>query len=98
MAEPKGQRADRRADRGPHDQGEHDSSHAAGGGERLAAANEAMYEHRRNHHLEQVPACLAKRGAKRQRHVVVRQQIADHHARPELQAEQIQERDPDADR
>src|SRR5437868_11981331 len=63
-----------------------------------AAPNETAEQYSREEHLEDVAARLAHGGADGERHVVVREQVADQHSRPVAKTPEVQESDADTDR
>jgi hypothetical protein len=71
---------------------------AANAGQRRAARDQPAHQQRRDQDLEQVAERLADRRAERKRRVVVDQQVADQHTRPQPDTTEVQEGDGDPDR
>ena len=67
-------------------------------GQRRAARDQPPHQQRRDQHLEEIAERLAHRGAEGQRRVVVDQEVADQHARPQTDPAEVQEGDGDPDR
>src|SRR6266498_3278604 len=98
VTETKRQRPHRRADRGAHeDRGDH-AANAGDAVEWALAAYETPQEHGRNDHLEDVSDRLADRRADRELLVLVREQVAQQHARPQGEAAEVEKGDPHANR